>query len=264
MFHRPLFDVSDPFPTFCSIPLRTEDYSLAIWSNPLLSVMLIWLTLLRKQVYMAPAHTVTFLEPAAVNENMEPIPLVMFTGAAPVIEYVAPQPADFVLLLLSSWRLTLHPHMHRPKGVTVQVNCMLWSASFFQLTPSSHVFSQSLGLASHSCPLAYFTGDGTKPELRRFTPTYHGLTMEQATETMMFSMERRQNSSGTFSQDSQRCSSVIKSMIYWATWDKHQKLSQEEFNLCQCSMSSLVTEKTTKMNAWQMPELWKYLREDLV
>ena len=51
----------------------------------------------------------------------------------------------------------------------------------------------------------------------------------KATETMMLSMESRLNSSGTSSQDSQRCSSVIKSMIYWATWDKHQKLSQEEF-----------------------------------
>ena len=35
-----------------------------------------------------------------------------------------------------------------------------------------------------------------------------------ATETMMLSMESRLNSSGTSSQDSQRCSSVIKSMIY--------------------------------------------------
>ena len=29
-------------------------------------------------------------------------------------------------------------------------------------------------------------------------------------------------------------------------------------------MTSLVTEKVTKMNAWQMPESSKYLREDLV
>ena len=86
----------------------------------------------------------------------------------------------------------------------------------------------------------------------------------EATEIMILSMESRLNSSGTSSQDSQRCSSVIKSMIYWATWDKHQKLSQEEFSLCQCSMTSLVTEKATKMNARQMPESWKYFREDLV
>ena len=37
---------------------------------------------------------------------------------------------------------------------------------------------------------------------------------EKATETMMVSMESRLNSSGTFSQDSQRCSSVVKSMIF--------------------------------------------------
>ena len=51
--------------------------------------------------------------------------------------------------------------------------------------------------------------------------------------------------------------------IHWAIWDKHQKLSQEEFYFCQCSMTSPVTEKATKMNAWQMPESWKYLQEDL-
>ena len=34
---------------------------------------------------------------------------------------------------------------------------------------------------------------------------------KEATEIMMLSTESRPNSSGTFSQDSQRCSSVIKS-----------------------------------------------------
>ena len=34
--------------------------------------------------------------------------------------------------------------------------------------------------------------------------------------------------------------------------------------LCQCSMTSPVTEEATKMNVWQMPESSKYLREDLV
>ena len=37
--------------------------------------------------------------------------------------------------------------------------------------------------------------------------------------------------------------------------DLGQKLSQEEFCSCRCSMTSLVTEKATKMNAWQMPKL---------
>ena len=70
----------------------------------------------------------------------------------------------------------------------------------------------------------------------------------KATEIMMLSMESRLNLSWIFSQDSQRCSSVIKSVIFWAIWDKHQQLSQEEFYLCQCSMTSPMTEKTTKMN----------------
>ena len=41
-----------------------------------------------------------------------------------------------------------------------------------------------------------------------------GVRSEKATEIMMLSMESRRISSGTFSQDSQRCSSVIKSVIY--------------------------------------------------
>ena len=65
-----------------------------------------------------------------------------------------------------------------------------------------------------------------------------GSRPRKVTEIMMLSMESRLNSSGTSSRDSQSCSSVIKSMIYWATWDKHQRLSQEEFYLCQCSMTS--------------------------
>ena len=86
----------------------------------------------------------------------------------------------------------------------------------------------------------------------------------EATEIMMLSTESRLNSSGTFSQNSQRCSSVIKSMIFWAIWDKHQQLSQEEFYSCQCSMTSPVTRTATKMNVKRMPNLWRYLREDLV
>ena len=82
-----------------------------------------------------------------------------------------------------------------------------------------------------------------------------GVRAKEATEIMMLSMESRLNSSGTFSQDSQLCSSAVKSQIYSAIWDRHQKLSQEEFSLCQCSMTSPVTENTTKMNARQMPEL---------
>ena len=46
-----------------------------------------------------------------------------------------------------------------------------------------------------------------EPELQESDP-------RKATEMMMLSMESRLNSSGISSQDSQRCSSVIKSMIY--------------------------------------------------
>ena len=85
----------------------------------------------------------------------------------------------------------------------------------------------------------------------------------KATEIMMLSMESWLNSSGTSSQDSQRCSPVVKSAIFWALWDKHQKLSQEEFIYVNIQRL-IVTEKALKKNVWQMPESWKYLREDLV
>ena len=41
-----------------------------------------------------------------------------------------------------------------------------------------------------------------------------GSSLTNATETMTESMESRLNSSGTSSQDSQRCSSAVKSQIY--------------------------------------------------
>ena len=59
-------------------------------------------------------------------------------------------------------------------------------------------------------------------------------------------LESQLNSSGTFSQDSLRCSSMVKSQIYWATWEKHQKFSQEEFYLCDCSMTSSCDRKGNK------------------
>ena len=46
-----------------------------------------------------------------------------------------------------------------------------------------------------------------RTELREYEP-------REATEIMMLSTESRRNSSGTFSQDSQRCSSVLKSAIF--------------------------------------------------
>ena len=87
----------------------------------------------------------------------------------------------------------------------------------------------------------------------------NGSSLTKATETMTESTESRRNSSGTSYQDSQRCSSAVKSQIHWADWEKHQKLSQEEFSLCRCSMTFPVTVKATKMNAWQMPKVVKVL-----
>ena len=46
-----------------------------------------------------------------------------------------------------------------------------------------------------------------RTELQEYEP-------REATEIMMLSVESRRNSSGTSSQDSQRCSSVIKSKIF--------------------------------------------------
>ena len=50
-------------------------------------------------------------------------------------------------------------------------------------------------------------------------------------------MESRRNSSVTSSQDSIRCSSAKKSKVYCTDWEKHQKISQEEFYSCRCSMT---------------------------
>ena len=49
-----------------------------------------------------------------------------------------------------------------------------------------------------------------------------------------------------------------------SNFEKHQKLSQEEFYSCQCSMTSPVTEEAIKKNVWQMPESSKYLQRNLV
>ena len=46
-----------------------------------------------------------------------------------------------------------------------------------------------------------------RTELQEYEP-------REATEIMMLSVERQQNSSGIFSQDSQRCSSVTESAIF--------------------------------------------------
>ena len=48
-------------------------------------------------------------------------------------------------------------------------------------------------------------------------------------------------------QDSIRCSSVVKSKIYWAGQEKHQKFSKKEFSFCRWSSTFLVERKTKRM-----------------
>ena len=86
------------------------------------------------------------------------------------------------------------------------------------------------------------------------------IIFSKATETLTESVESRHNSSGTSSQDSIRCSSAVKSQIYWADWEKHEKLSLEEFSLCRCSTTFLVTVKAMKKNVWQMQKSSPYLQ----
>ena len=59
-------------------------------------------------------------------------------------------------------------------------------------------------------------------------------------------MESRRNSSGTSSQDLIRCSSATKSKVYCTDWEKHQKISQEEFYSCRCSTTFPLEQKTVK------------------
>ena len=44
---------------------------------------------------------------------------------------------------------------------------------------------------------------------------------------------------------------------------KHQRISQEESYLCRCSMTFSVDQKTTKKNAWQMPNSYLCTQGDL-
>ena len=77
-------------------------------------------------------------------------------------------------------------------------------------------------------------------------------------------MESRRNSSGTSSQDSIRCSSPTKSKVYCTDWEKHQKISQEEFYSCRCSTTFPMEQKTMKKNVWQTLESYLYMRGNLV
>ena len=83
------------------------------------------------------------------------------------------------------------------------------------------------------------------------------------TETFTESTVSRWTSSGIFSQDSIRRSSVKKSKVYCTDWEKHHKISQEEFYLCRCSTTFPVEQKTMKKNFWQMLDSYLSMQEDL-
>ena len=90
-----------------------------------------------------------------------------------------------------------------------------------------------------------------------------GSNLLKISETLTELTVRPWNSSGIFSQDSIRCSSVKKSKVYCTDWEKHQKISQEEFYLCRCSTTFLVEQKTMKKNVWQMLDSYLCMQEDL-
>ena len=68
------------------------------------------------------------------------------------------------------------------------------------------------------------------------------------TAILRTSKESRRNSSGIFSQGSQRCSSLTKFVICWVSLGQSPETFTGRILLCQCSMTSLVTVKTTKNN----------------
>ena len=90
-----------------------------------------------------------------------------------------------------------------------------------------------------------------------------GSNLLKKTETLTESMESRRNSNGIFSHDSIRCSSAKKSKVYCTDWEKHQKISQEEFYLCRCSTTFPVEQKTMKKNVRQMLDSSFCMQEDL-
>ena len=84
------------------------------------------------------------------------------------------------------------------------------------------------------------------------------------TEILTESMESRRNSSGTSSQDSRRCSSAKKTKVYCTDWEKHQKISQEEFYSCRCSTTFPLEQETMNKNVWQTLDPYLCMQEDLV
>ena len=91
-----------------------------------------------------------------------------------------------------------------------------------------------------------------------------GYNPGKATEIMMVSMESRQFEWNIFQGFTtlQLCGKIND--LSSDLGQTAETFTGRIFFFCQCSMTSLVTEKATKMNAWQMPESSKYLRENVV
>ena len=96
-----------------------------------------------------------------------------------------------------------------------------------------------------------------RTELQEYEP-------REATDIMMLPTESRRNSSGIFSQDSIRCSSATRSKVYCTDWEKHQKISQEEFYSCRCSTTFPVEQKTMNKNVWHTLESYLRMQGGLV
>ena len=82
------------------------------------------------------------------------------------------------------------------------------------------------------------------------------------TETWTELTASQWNSSGIFSQDSTRCSSVKKFKSLLLRLNETPEISQEEFYLCRCSTTSPVEQKTMKKNVWQMLHSFLYMQRD--
>ena len=80
----------------------------------------------------------------------------------------------------------------------------------------------------------------------------NGSKLLKATQTLTESVDSRLNSSGIFSQDSIRCSSVKKSNVYCLFQMRHQKNPQEDFFVCRCSTTFFVQQETMRKNVWHI------------
>ena len=109
--------------------------------------------------------------------------------------------------------------------------------------------------------------------LERWTRTHnqimHGKTggcgskVHQNTELWTQLMVSQWNLSGTFSQDSPRCSSPTKSKSSCQTWSKNQKNLQDGSSSCRCSTTFHGDLKTMNRNANWAPNSFRLMRKDL-